>query len=49
MALKEGSLKIRQELEFSYFDQLRNDLKDTKPIKKILVPSGGEYLKANQN
>jgi ATP-binding cassette subfamily F protein uup len=48
VTLKEGSLKIRQELEFSYFDQLRNDLKDTKSIKKILVPSGGDYLKANQ-
>ena len=48
VALNEGSLKIRQELEFSYFDQLRNDLKDTKSIKKILVPSGGDYLKANQ-
>ena len=34
--------------QFSYFDQLRNDLKDSKPIKKILVPSGGDYLKANQ-
>ena len=48
VALKEGSLKIRKELEFSYFDQLRNELKDSKPIKKILVPSGGDYLKANQ-
>ena len=48
VTLNEGSLKIRQELEFSYFDQLRNDLKDTKSIKKILVPSGGDYLKANQ-
>src|SRR6056300_901766 len=48
VTLNEGSLKIRQELEFSYFDQLRNDLKDSKPIKKILVPSGGDYLKANQ-
>ncbi len=46
--LKEGSLKIRKELEFSYFDQLRNDLKDNLPIKKILAPSGGDYLKANQ-
>ena len=46
--LVEGSLKVRKELEFSYFDQLRNDLKDSKPIKKILVPSGGDYLKANQ-
>ena len=48
VTLQEGSLKIRQELEFSYFDQLRNDLKDSKSIKKILVPSGGDYLKANQ-
>ena len=48
VTLNEGSLKIRQELEFSYFDQLRNDLKDSKSIKKILVPSGGDYLKANQ-
>ena len=36
--LKKGSLKIRKELEFSYFDQLRNDLKDNLPIRKILVP-----------
>ena len=48
LSLREGSLKIRKELEFSYFDQLRNDLKDNLPIKKILVPSGGDYLKANQ-
>ncbi len=43
--LKSGILKLRKELEFSYFDQLRNDLKDNLPIKKILVPSGGDYLK----
>ncbi len=43
--LKSGTLKFRKELEFSYFDQLRNDLKDNLPIKKILVPSGGDYLK----
>jgi len=45
--LLEGSLKIRNELEFSYFDQLRIDLKDNLPIKKILVPSGGDYLNIN--
>ena len=45
--LTDGSLKVRKELEFSYFDQLRNDLKDNLPIKKILVPSGGDYLKTN--
>ncbi len=43
--LKSGTLKLRKELEFSYFDQLRNDLKDNLSIKKILVPSGGDYLK----
>ena len=43
--LKSGNLKLRKELEFSYFDQLRNDLKDNLPIKKGLVPSGGDYLK----
>ena len=43
--LKSGTLKLRKELEFSYFDQLRNGLKDNLPIKKILVPSGGDYLK----
>ena len=43
--LKSGTLKLRKELEFSYFDQLRIDLKDNLPIKKILVPSGGDYLK----
>ena len=43
--LKSGTLKLRKELEFSYFDQLRNDLKDNLPIKKVLVPSGGDYLK----
>ena len=41
--LKSGTLKLRKELEFSYFDQLRNDLKDNLPIKKVLVPSGGDY------
>ena len=45
--LKKGSLKIRKELEFSYFDQMRNDLKDNLPIRKILVPSGGDYIKTN--
>ena len=32
-------------MNFSYFDQLRNDLNTDKSLKKILVPSGGDYLK----
>jgi ATP-binding cassette subfamily F protein uup len=32
-------------MNFSYFDQLRNDLNTDNSLKKILVPSGGDYLK----
>jgi len=41
----ETSDKIKKNMEFSYFDQLRNDLNGIKSLKKILVPSGGDYLK----
>ena len=40
-----GKLKLKKNLEFSYFDQMRNDLIGRKSIKNILVPSGGDYLK----
>jgi len=40
-----GKIKIKKNMEFSYFDQLRNDLNGIKSLKKILVPSGGDYLK----
>ena len=30
---------------FSYFDQMRNDLDSNLSLKKVLVPSGGDYLK----
>ena len=43
-----GKLKIKKNLEFSYFDQLRNDLNGRKSIKDILVPSGGDYLKVQE-
>ena len=39
-----GSIKLKKNLDFSYFDQLRNDLKSNKSLKEILVPSGGDYL-----
>ena len=32
-------------MNFSYFDQLRNDLNSDHSLKKILVPSGGDYIK----
>ncbi len=43
--ISKGKLKIKKNLEFSYFDQMRNDLNGRKSIKDILVPSGGDYLK----
>ena len=39
-----GSIKLKKNLEFSYFDQLRNDLNTNKSLKEILVPNGGDYL-----
>ena len=39
-----GNIKLKKNLEFSYFDQLRNNLNSNKPLKEILVPNGGDYL-----
>ncbi len=43
--ISKGKIKLKKNLEFSYFDQMRNDLNGIKSIKDILVPSGGDYLK----
>tara|TARA_Y100001970_G_scaffold154618_1_gene189457 strand:+ start:4539 stop:6359 length:1821 start_codon:yes stop_codon:yes gene_type:complete len=40
-----GTLKVKKNMKFSYFDQLRNDLNGNKSLKEILVPNGGDYLK----
>ena len=45
VSISEGKLKLKKNLEFSYFDQMRKDLNGRKSIKDILVPSGGDYLK----
>ena len=39
-----GNIKLKKNLEFSYFDQLRNNLNSNKSLKEILVPNGGDYL-----
>ena len=49
MLLKElepdqGRVKVRKELEFSYFDQKRGDLKPKDSLKKVLSPSGNDYI-----
>ena len=40
----QGRVKKRKELEFSYFDQKRSDLDPDHTIKKVLSPSGGDYI-----
>ena len=40
-----GKVKLARNLEFSYFDQKRRDLKPEETVKHILCPQGGEYLK----
>jgi ATP-binding cassette subfamily F protein uup len=40
----EGRVKTRKELEFSYFDQKRADLKPEDTLKKTLSPGGGDYI-----
>jgi len=45
VTVTKGKLKLKKNLEFSYFDQMRNDLNGRKSVKDILVPSGGDYLK----
>ena len=39
-----GNIKLKKNLDFSYFDQLRNKLNSNKSLKEILVPNGGDYL-----
>ena len=39
-----GSIKINKNMEFSYFDQNRSDLKPNDTIKDIMAPNGGDYV-----
>ena len=45
MKSKKGIIKLKKNMNFSYFDQLRNDLNSNHSLKRILVPSGGDYIK----
>ena len=41
----QGTIKLKKNMHFSYFDQMRNDLNFKHSLKKVLVPTGGDYLK----
>lgn len=40
----QGRVKVRKELEFSYFDQKRSDLNPDDSLRKVLAPAGGDYI-----
>lgn len=40
----QGRVKVKKDLNFSYFDQKRADLDPEESIKKNLIPSGGDYI-----
>ena len=40
----QGSIKIHKNMEFSYFDQNRSDLKPNDTLKDVLAPNGGDYI-----
>ena len=39
-----GSIKINKNMEFSYFDQNRSDLKPNDSLKDVMAPNGGDYV-----
>ncbi len=39
-----GSIKIHKNMEFSYFDQNRIDLKPIDTLKHFMIPNGGDYI-----
>lgn len=39
-----GTIKIKPDVEFSYFDQRRAALNPEDNLQKTLIPSGGEYI-----
>ena len=39
-----GTIKIQKNIEFSYFDQDRSNLKASDTLKDVLAPNGGDYI-----
>ena len=44
MQVDQGSIKIHRNMEFSYFDQNRIDLKPIDTLKHYMIPNGGDYI-----
>ncbi len=39
-----GKVKLAKDLEFSYFDQTRKDLKPDHSLQRVLCPNGSDYI-----
>lgn len=39
-----GSVKLRKDIVFSYFDQERKDLKPEHTLRRVLSPNGSDYI-----
>jgi len=44
LTVDSGSIKIKKDFEYSYFDQNRSDINDNYSLKDTLAPNGGDYV-----
>ena len=44
LKIDSGSIKIKKDFEYSYFDQNRSDINDNYSLKDTLAPNGGDYV-----
>ena len=48
LTLDQGKIKIKKDIDFSFFNQDAENFDDNKSIKQNLIPSGGDYLKVGE-
>ena len=48
LILDQGKIKIKKDIDFSFFNQDAENFDDNKSIKQNLIPSGGDYLKVGE-
>ena len=48
LILDHGKIKIKKDIDFSFFNQDAENFDDNKSIKQNLIPSGGDYLKVGE-
>ncbi len=46
--IDQGNIKIRKNVDFSFFDQSGKQFDDKKTIKENLIPSGGDFIKVGE-